>query len=68
MRKLGIIICAIGIITFTSCDKCHECHYDSGNTQVSIGELCGDDLEDAEHIGYYDNNTDSLYDVHCEEH
>ncbi|MCB9225001.1 MAG: hypothetical protein R2780_05185 [Crocinitomicaceae bacterium] len=68
MKKIAFIFGVFGAIVLTSCDKCQNCHYDSGNQQVEIGELCGDDLEDAENLGYYDNETDSLYEIHCEEH
>lgn len=69
MKKSSLILVGfLGILGITSCDKCQDCHYDTGTTSVEIGELCGDDLEDAEHLGYYDNMTHTLYEVHCEEH
>jgi hypothetical protein len=68
MKRIGIVVGAIAMTGFVSCEKCEKCHYESGNAEVEVGELCGEDLEDAENIGYYDTNTDSLYDVHCGEH
>jgi hypothetical protein len=53
---------------FTACEKnkCAECHYELGATQVDIGEYCGDDLKNIEASGYA---LDSMvYEVHCGEH
>ena len=48
-------------------NKCTECHYDKGNQEISLGEKCGDELEDLEEAGQYMVN-DTLYTVHCGEH
>ena len=64
-------IILIGLITtsslFFACEKdCHECHYDFNDTQVELGEKCGDELADLEANGY---SIDSInYEVHCHEH
>lgn len=58
---------AAGFLFFaTSCKKCEECHYDGPNGEVELGELCDDELEDAEANGYAVNDT--IYEVHCHEH
>lgn len=58
---------AAGFIFFaTSCKKCEECHYDGPNGEVELGELCDEELEDAEANGYMVG--DSTYVVHCHEH
>ncbi|RFC55622.1 hypothetical protein [Brumimicrobium aurantiacum] len=61
---LGAII-AVGF-SFTSCEKCAECHYDGPNGEVELGEYCGDDLEDIEDAGMSVNGED--YEVHCHDH
>lgn len=50
----------------TSCEKCAECHYDTPNGIVEIGEYCGDDLEEIEGSGYEVNGES--FEVHCHEH
>ncbi|PWH85692.1 hypothetical protein [Brumimicrobium oceani] len=52
--------------TFTSCEKCSECHYDGPNGEIEIGEYCGDELEDIEASGFTVNDVN--YEVHCHEH
>lgn len=59
----GLIITAF---SFTSCKKCAECHYDSPNGLVEIGEYCDDDLEDIEKTGFIVNGVN--YEVHCHDH
>lgn len=54
------------LFVVTSCKKCEECHYDGTNGEVDLGELCDDELEDAEANGYVVNDT--TYEVHCHEH
>ena len=51
MKKKAIFgIMSIGLaFSFASCSKCEECHYDDADgSEVEIGELCDDALEDAE--------------------
>ncbi len=67
MKKVVIAIAVLGTISFASCKKCEECHYDdaSGN-EVQLGELCGDELKNAEENGY--TVGDTTVTLHCEEH
>jgi len=66
MKKLIFPIIGIAMFSFASCKKCQDCHYDSNGTEVEIGELCGDELEDAEANGY--TVGDTIVTIHCEEH
>ncbi|MGB1104401.1 MAG: hypothetical protein ACPG21_12355 [Crocinitomicaceae bacterium] len=69
MKKKAIFgIMSIGLaFSFASCSKCEECHYDAADgSEVEIGELCDDALEDAENNGYVVGDT--TYTVHCHEH
>ncbi len=67
MKKVGFIAAAAVLtISFASCKKCHDCHYDDNGTEVEIGELCGDELESAEANGWA--LQDTVVTVHCEEH
>lgn len=63
-----LIVPMFGLLFFaTSCKKCEECHYDGPNgEEVEMGELCDDELEEAEANGYAaaDGTT---YEVHCGE-
>lgn len=64
-------ILAIGALTFTvvftSCKKCEHCHYDDANgNEVEIGELCDDELKNAEANGYAIGDTTVT--IHCEAH
>ena len=68
MKITLIAISMLSISILTSCKKCAECHYDANSTEVELGEFCAEDLESIEKNGYYDSNTDSLYEVHCHEH
>ncbi|WP_159038354.1 hypothetical protein [Brumimicrobium mesophilum] len=56
---------AVGL-SFTSCKKCSECHYDGPNGEIELGEYCGDDLEELEGSGTEINGV--KYEVHCHEH
>ncbi len=47
-------------------NKCAECHYELGSTQVDIGEYCGDDLKNIESSGFIADSI--VYEVHCGEH
>jgi Zn-dependent alcohol dehydrogenase len=62
-----LVVPMVGLLLFTaSCKKCEECHYDGPNDEeVEIGELCDDELEDAEANGYVVDGT--TYEVHCGE-
>jgi hypothetical protein len=59
---------AIAAFMVVSCkkNKCEECHYDVNGTEVEMGKLCGDDLEDKEKNGIMVDGV--KYDVHCHEH
>ena len=61
-------IMALGLaVSFASCSKCEECHYDTADgTEVEIGELCDDALKDAEENGCAVGDT--TYTLHCHEH
>ena len=51
MKKLVVIgIALFSVVAMTSsCKKCEECHYDGADgTEIEIGEICGDDLKNAE--------------------
>ncbi len=63
-----LAIALIGASSLLSCakNKCAECHYDYGSTQVELGEKCGDSLKEVEANGLMLNDT--LYEVHCHEH
>lgn len=70
MKKQSIFF--IGLFSLallsTACkkDECHECHYDSANGEVELGEKCGDELEDLEANGINVDGTN--YEVHCHGH
>jgi hypothetical protein len=64
--KVLLLTFSISLITLSSCNKCHDCHWDNNGTEVEIGELCGDELEDAEANGY--TVGDTVVTIHCEEH
>lgn len=66
--KLLILSVLLLSVTFFSCDKCYQCHIEKNGQPEEIGELCGEDHEDTEAYGYYDTESDSLYEIHCEEH
>lgn len=66
MKTTCISIAILGLSFFSSCKKCQDCHYDSDNGEIEIGELCDDDLKDAEANGY--NTGDTIVTIHCEEH
>ena len=70
MKKVIItgVIVAVGTIFVSACkkNKCAECHYDSSsNTEVELGQKCGDELETLEANGYSDGTN--TYTVHCGE-
>jgi hypothetical protein len=65
MKKL-VMIPMFGLLFFvTACKKCEECHYDGSNGEVEMGELCDDELGDAEANGSVVDGT--TYEVHCGE-
>ena len=67
MKKVSFIVLAVAGLSFASCEKCQHCHYDDANgNEVEIGELCDEELEDAEANGYAIGDT--LVTIHCEEH
>lgn len=69
MMKTTKTILALGLlaISFNSCKKCHECHYDGANDQeVELGEFCDDELEALEKDGYTEGGI--TFEVHCHEH
>lgn len=66
MFKIAFI--ATGMLLIVACkkNKCAECHYDAdANTEVELGQKCGDDLETLEANGYSDGTN--TYTVHCGE-
>jgi hypothetical protein len=65
MKKVGILFGAVALLSFNSCTKCHDCHYDLGGSEVELGEYCGDDLKSIEETGIVVNSI--IYDVHCGE-
>ena len=72
MKKILVVAVGLGFVALTSCNKCHECHYESVDasgveTEVELGEYCGDELEDIEASGYQVNDSTTV-DVHCHEH
>ncbi len=74
MKKLTLIIGAsLFLFSLNSCKKkeCHECHYEKmvngTETEVELGEKCGDELEDLEANGFTDTDG-TKYEVHCHEH
>jgi hypothetical protein len=66
MKNYLLLLALIGATALVSCNKCRECHYESDNGEVEIGELCDEDLENAEANGY--SLGDTLVTIHCEEH
>ena len=66
MKKVGILLVVMAFIGFNSCEKCAECHYDMGGTEVELGEYCGDDLKAIEDAGYVDSSG-ATQEVHCGE-
>lgn len=66
MKKYVLVVGVVVFFALFSCNKCHDCHYDDNGSEVEIGELCGEDLENAEANGY--NTGDTIVTVHCEEH
>jgi len=69
MKNLKSTFIAVAVLlAVSSCkkDECHECHYDIDGSTVSIGERCGDALEEVEKSGYAANGV--VFDVHCHEH
>lgn len=68
MKKVAILFGAVALFGLSSCNKCHECHYDLNGSEVELGEFCGDDLTDIEANGYVDS-AGTIQEVHCgEEH
>ena len=66
MKYVILSLAVIGSSVLFSCNKCRECHYDDNGSEIEIGELCDEDLEEAEANGY--NTGDTVVTVHCEEH
>ena len=66
MKKVALLASGVALIGFMSCNKCEDCHYDMDGQEVEIGEICGDELEDAEANGYAVGDT--VVTIHCEEH
>jgi hypothetical protein len=65
--KLPLLVLTVGaMVTFASCKKCEECHYDLNGAEVEVGELCDEELEDAEANGWVVGDT--VYTIHCHEH
>ena len=70
MKKVAILFGAVALFGLSSCDKCHECHYDTPAGEVELeGEYCGEDLEELEANGYVipGDTTGTVYTVHCGE-
>lgn len=53
-------------VALSSCKKCAECHYDTSNGNIEIGEYCGDDLKEIEKSGFEVNGE--VFEVHCHDH
>ncbi|MAZ38227.1 MAG: hypothetical protein P8I55_09070 [Crocinitomix sp.] len=67
MKKVIIAVAILFSIGMVSCQKCEECHYDGvDGSEVEIGEICGDDLKNAEENGY--TVGDTVVTIHCEAH
>lgn len=66
MKKFAFIGLGVIAFGFASCEKCEDCHYDMDGTEVEIGEICDEELEDAEANGYAVGDT--VVTIHCEEH
>lgn len=66
MKKLILAAVIVGSFTMVSCKKCKDCHWDNNGVENEIGELCDDELENAEANGY--NTGDTVVTIHCEEH
>ncbi len=66
MKKVAILFAAVALFGLSSCNKCHECHYDMNGAEVELGEYCGDDLEAIEANGYADTSG-TVHTVHCGE-
>jgi len=66
---LYFAIVIINVVLLSACgkNKCHECHYDTPNGIVELGEQCGDDIETLEANGYTDSSGTN-HEVHCHEH
>jgi len=62
----NVVLIASAVLFFQSCEKCSECHYDFNETEVEMGEYCGEDLENIEKSGFDLDGTN--YEVHCNEH
>ncbi|MCH2235515.1 MAG: hypothetical protein MK078_14790 [Crocinitomicaceae bacterium] len=68
MKKLALAAVVLGGLSLTSCNKCRECHYDAPDgTFIDIGELCGEELRNAEKDGYSLGDTLTV-EIHCEDH
>ncbi len=67
MKKVVLGIAVLGGLTFASCKKCEHCHYDLAGVEVEIGELCDEELENAEANGYSINDSTTVT-IHCEDH
>lgn len=65
-NKILVVGLLATMSVLTSCKKCAECHYDTPNGIVEIGEYCGNELEDIEKSGY--NAEGKTYEVHCHDH
>ncbi len=66
VKLFAFLILSSALIASCGKNKCAECHYDYGSTEVEIGEKCGDSLKAVEADGIIINDT--LYEVHCHEH
>lgn len=66
MKKAILLITVLAGLSVASCKKCEECHYDKDGAEVEIGEICGDDLKEAEENGYAVGDT--VVTIHCEAH
>lgn len=73
MKATILILGSVLALSVTSCnkDECHDCHYEivenGVETEVELGEKCGDDLENLEKDGFTDADG-TTYEVHCHEH
>lgn len=67
MKKVLLLFSVVAVFGFTSCEECHECHYDMNGSEIELGEFCDDELEEIEKAGFTDTDG-TVYEVHCHEH
>ena len=46
MKKVTFLLGALAVFAFSSCNKCHECHYDLNGSEVDyVSELIGESFK-----------------------